>query len=98
TLIDVRNDFEVKQGTMRGALNPKTKSFGEFPEFANVLQTLHKIKKSQKIITFCTGGIRCEKAALLLQRQGFTNVFQLEGGILEYLSKTSGDFFDGRCF
>jgi len=93
-LIDVRNDFEVEYGTFKGAVNPKTKSFSEFSKFAKSL----KLDKQKKIVTFCTGGIRCEKGSALLKKEGFTNVSQLEGGILEYLSKTPGTFFEGACF
>jgi UPF0176 protein len=94
-LIDIRNNFEVEHGSFKGAINPKTKSFSEFPKFAENLD----LPKDQKIVTFCTGGIRCEKGALILKKAGFTNVFQLEGGILEYFSKTKGGpFFEGNCF
>ena len=79
---------------MKGALNPKTKSFGQFPHFAKNLG----LPKNKKIVTFCTGGIRCEKGSALLLKEGYTDVSQLEGGILEYLSKTRGTFFEGQCF
>jgi len=95
TLIDVRNNFEVEHGTFTGALNPKTKSFSEFSKFVENLD----LKKTEKIVTFCTGGIRCEKGALLLQKAGYTNVFQLHGGILEYFSQIKGGaHFRGDCF
>ncbi len=94
-LVDIRNDFEVNHGTFERAINPHTKSFSEFPEFAKDL----KLDKEKKIVTFCTGGIRCEKGALILRRAGFKNVFQLEGGILEYFSSNKGGaHFSGKCF
>lgn len=97
TVIDVRNDFEVRLGSFERAINPKTRSFGEFPSFIeNSLQS----SKDQKIALFCTGGIRCEKASAYLLEQGFTEVYQLNGGILRYLeviepeqSKWNGDCF-----
>jgi UPF0176 protein len=94
-LVDIRNDFEVNHGTFDGAINPHTKSFSEFPEFAKNL----KVEKEKRIVTFCTGGIRCEKGAVILRKAGFKNVFQLEGGILEYFSSNNGaPHFSGKCF
>jgi len=94
-LVDVRNDFEVNYGTFKGAINPGTKSFSQFPEFAKNL----KVEKKRRIVTFCTAGIRCEKGALILKNAGFKNVFQLEGGILEYFSSNKGaPHFSGKCF
>jgi UPF0176 protein len=96
TVIDTRNDFEVQLGTFRGAKNPKTTSFTEFPRY--VEQTLHD--KNQTVAMFCTGGIRCEKATAYLLAQGFTDVVHLEGGILRYLADVAEDDsrFVGRCF
>jgi UPF0176 protein len=95
TLVDVRNDFEVQWGTCEGALNPRTKSFSEFSHFGKNLA----VDKEKKIVTFCTGGIRCEKGALILKEYGFKNVYQLEGGILEYFSKIpNSSHFKGECF
>jgi len=94
-LIDIRNDFEVNFGTFKGAINPRTKSFSEFPEFAKKLD----LERSARIVTFCTGGIRCEKGAIVLRRAGFENVSQLEGGILGYFSANNGaPHFLGKCF
>jgi UPF0176 protein len=91
----VRNSFEVDHGTFLDAVDPRTKSFSEFKGFADKLN----LDKSKKIITFCTGGIRCEKGTLLLKKAGFKSVFQLEGGILEYFSQVKGGkHFKGNCF
>jgi UPF0176 protein len=94
-LLDTRNDFEVQRGTFKDAINPKTSSFGQFPKFVqNNLENL----KNKKVVTFCTGGIRCEKATNLMLQAGLENVYQLEGGILEYFSQTDGKYFEGSCF
>ena len=97
TVIDVRNDYEVRLGTFERAIDPKTKSFRDFPSY--VEKTLDP-NKNKKIAMFCTGGIRCEKASAFLIENGFSEVYQLKGGILKYLelvepeqSKWSGDCF-----
>jgi UPF0176 protein len=94
--IDTRNDFEVEFGRFSGAINPKTKSFGEFVEFAKSL-TPHKDKT---LALYCTGGIRCEKATSLLKHMGFENVCHLKGGILKYLEeiKPQESLWQGGCF
>ena len=94
-LVDARNAFEIKAGSFKGAINPDTKNFSEFPEF--VKKNADRLK-NKKVVTYCTGGIRCEKASALLLQSGVEDVYQLEGGILEYLSQTDGDFFEGECF
>ncbi|MDZ4677464.1 MAG: rhodanese-like domain-containing protein [Oligoflexia bacterium] len=94
-LLDTRNAFEVEMGTFKNAINPQTTSFGKFPDF--VKDKLGSIK-DKKIVTFCTGGIRCEKATSLMLKAGFNEVYQLEGGILEYFAQTDGKYFDGSCF
>ena len=78
-VLDVRNDFEVKVGSFKGAINPKTKNFTEFKNYVknNLINY-----KNKKIAMFCTGGIRCEKASSFLLAKGFKNVCQLDGGIL----------------
>lgn len=97
TVIDTRNAFEVALGTFEGALDPKLKRFGEFPDFAarNLDAMKHK-----KIAMFCTGGIRCEKASAYLLAQGFTEVYHLKGGILKYLEEIpqSQSQWRGECF
>ena len=97
TLIDVRNDFEVKLGSFKGSINPKTKNFSEFKKF--VKKNLD-IKKNEKIAMFCTGGIRCEKASSYMLSLGFKNIFQLKGGILKYLEETKlkDSEWEGECF
>lgn len=93
-LIDTRNWYETQMGTFKGAVNPRIDKFTEFPEFVEQ----QKIGKDKKMLIFCTGGIRCEKGILELQRQGFQNVYQLEGGIINYLKKFPDDQFEGECF
>lgn len=96
-IIDARNEYEIQQGTFEKALNPKTRSFKEFPEF---VQRQLDPKKNQKIGLFCTGGIRCEKAAAYMKSVGFESVYQLQGGILRYLAETPENHphWSGDCF
>ena len=96
-VIDTRNNYEVSIGSFKNAINPKTKSFREFPKFIEKLN----IKKNQPIAMFCTGGIRCEKASSFLLKNGYKNVSQLDGGILNYLEVKRGDksiSWEGECF
>ncbi|MFO7305164.1 MAG: sulfurtransferase [Gammaproteobacteria bacterium] len=95
TLLDTRNDFEVKVGTFRNALPIGIKHFREFPE---AVKRLPAELKEQPIVTFCTGGIRCEKAAPYMERAGFKHVYQLEGGILKYFEECGGAHYEGECF
>lgn len=95
TLLDTRNAFEVALGTFRGARHLQLANFREFPEKAAALE---QDLRDQPIVTFCTGGIRCEKAALLLLAQGFRRVHQLDGGILEYFNQCGGAHYEGDCF
>ena len=94
TLLDVRKPFEYKVGTFKGAANLKINSFREFPKYFN------KFKKNNKVAMFCTGGIRCEKASNFLKQKGFENVFQLKGGIFNYLNKMNikKSLWKGECF
>jgi len=94
TLIDVRKPFEHKVGTFKGAVNPKIDSFREFPKYFN------KLKKNNNVVMFCTGGIRCEKASNFLKERWFKNVFQLKGGIINYLNKINikKSLWKGECF
>lgn len=96
TVIDTRNDYEVSIGSFRGAINPETDSFREFPEFARGLDP----QKEKKVAMFCTGGIRCEKSTALLKQMGFDEVYHLRGGILKYLETVpeSQSKWDGECF
>jgi UPF0176 protein len=96
-VVDTRNNFEVELGTFKGAIDPKTKAFREFPKF--VEQHLDP-EKNKKIAMFCTGGIRCEKASSYLLDKGFQEVYHLQGGILKYLEEIPKEesLFEGECF
>jgi UPF0176 protein len=96
-VIDVRNDYEVDIGTFKNAINPKTKSFREFPRY--VAEKLDP-KKHKKIAMCCTGGIRCEKASSYMLELGFQEVYHLKGGILKYLqdTKQEASLWQGECF
>jgi len=96
-VIDVRNNFEVKVGSFKGSINPKTKNFTEFKKYVDKNLS---INKNRKIALFCTGGIRCEKASSYMLQQGFNNIFQLKGGILQYLEDipTKESKWHGECF
>ena len=93
-LIDVRKPFEYSVGTFKNAMNPKIQNFRDFPKFLN------KIEKTKPVAMFCTGGIRCEKASIFLKKKGFKNVFQLKGGIINYLNNTKkkDSLWKGECF
>jgi UPF0176 protein len=93
-IIDTRNWYETKIGTFKGAINPMTNKFTEFPKFLEK----NNIPKDKKVLIFCTGGIRCEKGILEVQKQGYKNVYQLYGGILNYLKESPNDQFEGECF
>jgi UPF0176 protein len=95
TLLDTRNAFEVNQGTFTKAQHLSLDNFGQFPEAS--MQLAPELKNKPMII-FCTGGIRCEKAAVWLQRQGFTDVYQLDGGILNYFAECGDAHYQGTCF
>ena len=93
-LIDVRKPFEYSVGTFKNAMNPNIQNFRDFPKFLN------KIEKTKPVAMFCTGGIRCEKASIFLKQKGFKNVFQLKGGIINYLNNTKkkDSLWKGECF
>ena len=93
-LIDVRKPFEYSVGTFKNAMNPNIQNFRDFPKFLN------KIEKTKPVAMFCTGGIRCEKASIFLKKKGFKNLFQLKGGIINYLNKTKkkDSLWKGECF
>ena len=95
TLLDTRNDYEVRLGTFRGALPA---GIGHFRDFPAAVAKLPAALKEQPIVMFCTGGIRCEKAGPYMEREGFTNVHQLDGGILKYFEECGGAHYDGECF
>ena len=92
-MVDTRNAWEVAEGSFDNAIDPHIASFGEFPRFLDRIEAL----KDKTIVTFCTGGIRCEKAAPLMKRAGFKHVHQLEGGILRYFEQNGGAHWRGNC-
>lgn len=93
-VIDTRNWYETQMGTFKNAVNPKIDVFTEFPKYMSD----QKIGKDEKVLIFCTGGIRCEKGLLQLHEQGFKYVYQLDGGILNYLKEFPNDQYEGECF
>ena len=93
--LDTRNAFEVDHGTFEGAIDWRLTKFSEFPAAA---QAHRADLEGKTVVSFCTGGIRCEKAALYLREAGLTHVWQLEGGILKYIEDTGGAHFRGNCF
>ena len=95
TLLDTRNDYEVRLGTFKGALIPNIETFREFPE---AVRKLPVALKDQPVVMFCTGGIRCEKAGPFMEREGFQQIYQLDGGILKYFEECGGAHYDGECF
>jgi UPF0176 protein len=97
-VVDTRNDYEVAIGSFKGAIDPKTKSFREFPAWAEAHES--ELKKPKKVAMFCTGGIRCEKSTAYMKQQGYDEVYHLEGGILKYLEEMPSDesLWQGECF
>jgi UPF0176 protein len=94
-MVDTRNDFEVDVGTFDNVVDYRISKFTEFPEVI----AAHKDDFAGKtVVTFCTGGIRCEKAAIHMQEIGYQNVYQLEGGILKYFEEVGGAHYNGDCF
>ncbi len=93
-LLDARKPFEYDVGTFKGSINPNVDNFREFPNY------LKNLKKDKRIAMFCTGGIRCEKASIFLEKKGFKNVFQLKGGIINYLNKIKKkeSLWEGECY
>ena len=95
TLLDTRNDYEVKLGTFKNARAIGVDHFRDFPD---AVRRLPAEMKEQPIVMFCTGGIRCEKAGPFMEREGFKNILQLDGGILKYFEECGGAHYDGECF
>jgi len=93
-VLDSRKPFEFEVGTFKNAINPSVDNFREFPKY------LKKLSKNKSIAMFCTGGIRCEKASVYLEKRGFNNIFQLKGGVLNYLKKVKqkNSLWKGECF
>jgi UPF0176 protein len=93
-VIDTRNICETEIGMFKDAIDPRLNSFGEFPEWIEN----SGIDKDQKVLMYCTGGIRCEKALIAMQREGYKEVYQLKGGILDYLKAYPDGHWNGECF
>ena len=93
-IIDTRKPFEYKIGTFKKSVNPNVNNFRDFPKYLN------KLKKNKPVAMFCTGGIRCEKTSVYLKKKGFKNIYQLDGGILNYLNKIKKNesLWKGECF
>ncbi|MEW6056246.1 MAG: rhodanese-like domain-containing protein [Bdellovibrionota bacterium] len=94
-MLDTRNDYEVRIGTFERAIDMDLKTFRQFPL---KLKELPADLRRKPVVTFCTGGIRCEKASALLEKEGFEDVYQLDGGILRYFEETGGSHYQGECF
>jgi len=95
TILDVRNDYEVNLGTFDNAIHLDIQNFRSFP---NAAHDLDDDIREKPVVIFCTGGIRCEKGAPQLIKDGFKEVYQLEGGILKYFQECGGDHYQGECF
>lgn len=93
--LDTRNAFEVDHGTFAGAIDWRISKFTEFPQ---ALRDHQAELQDKTVVSFCTGGIRCEKAAILMREAGLEHVYQLEGGILKYFEETDGTHYQGSCF
>ena len=93
-IIDTRKPFEYRVGTFKRSVNPNVTNFRDFPKYLN------KLKKNKPVAMFCTGGIRCEKTSVYLKKKGFKNIYQLNGGILNYLNKIKKNesLWKGECF
>lgn len=92
TLIDTRNDYEIRFGTFKNAINLHLSDFSQLPD------SVSQLDQNKPVVMFCTGGIRCEKAALYMLNNGFDSVYQLDGGILGYFRKVGGEYYEGECF
>jgi UPF0176 protein len=95
-ILDTRNEFEIEIGSFENSINFKISKFSDFPEMFK--KHKKQLLKSTKLVTVCTGGIRCEKATLFMMENGFSNVVQLEGGILDFLENTNQKNWKGECF
>ena len=93
-VIDTRNNYEYSIGKFKNAVNPNLREFNQFPNYMEK----SGVEKDKKVLIYCTGGIRCEKALLDMHEQGFNNVYQLDGGIINYIEKYPEGHFDGECF
>ncbi|WP_024902156.1 sulfurtransferase [Robbsia andropogonis] len=94
-LLDTRNGFEIDHGTFEGAIDWRLEKFGDFPD---AVETHRDTFDGKTVVSFCTGGIRCEKAAIHMANNGINDVYQLEGGILGYFEHVGGAHYNGACF
>lgn len=94
-LLDTRNNYEIKFGTFKNAITFDMRHFRRFPEY---IKQLPESTKDKPIVSFCTGGVRCEKAAPFLVNEGFKEVYQLEGGILKYFEECGSAHYEGDCY
>jgi UPF0176 protein len=94
-LLDTRNTYETRLGSFHNSIELGIKTFRAFPE---AVANMDDSFKNKQIVMFCTGGVRCEKASVIMRDAGFTNIRQLEGGILGYFQDVGGDHWDGECF
>ena len=94
-VLDTRNEYECRIGTFENALELNIRSFRDFPK---AIEELDENLKDKPVVMFCTGGIRCEKASVVMMDAGFSNVKQLKGGILGYFEQVGGDYWNGDCF
>ena len=95
TILDTRNNYEVEFGTFENAIDPEIDNFQEFPA---VVDNLDVSLQNKPLVMFCTGGVRCEKASILMEQKGFTDVYQIDGGILNYFEECGGAHWKGDCF
>jgi len=94
-VLDTRNEYETRVGKFENAIDLNLDTFRDFPE---AVESLPEEYKDKKIVMYCTGGIRCEKASAVMMKAGFADVKQLEGGVLDYFKETGGAYWEGDCF
>ena len=94
-VLDTRNEYETRVGLFENAVDLQLDTFRDFP---SAIETLPEEYKNKQIVMYCTGGIRCEKASAVMMKAGFTDVKQLEGGVLDYFKETGGAYWNGDCF
>ena len=94
-VLDTRNEYETRVGLFENAVDLQLDTFRDFP---NAIEQLPEEYKNKQIVMYCTGGIRCEKASAVMLKAGFSDVKQLEGGILDYFKETGGKYWNGDCF
>ena len=95
-VLDTRNYYEYNLGRFKNAIDPKIKTFREFPDFIEKFKK--EVNNDKKIVIYCTGGIRCEKAGTYMKEQGFDNVYQVEGGIINFCQELPDTLWEGKCF